>query len=87
MGRRARARSEHTAYVEEYEHAYLVRGTIDIQAARLALFDHLGRKKWTRIVRMPYRPMWTGEINDKKPMPAVALYFAIGRGAERKYKP
>lgn len=86
------------AYVEEYEHAYLVRAYgimwgITAKQAQLALFEFLGRKKWTRIARMPYRPLYTSEIGDERPTGAVAFYFNIGRRehakpAERdKYKP
>lgn len=66
------------ARVEEHDHAYLVRGVAEVQDARLALFEHLGRKKWTRIARMPARPIWTGEFEPRKDAePAVALYFNI----------
>lgn len=64
--------------VEEFPHAYLVRGTNSIDDARLALFKHLGRKKWTRIARMPARPVWTGEFEPRSRAElAVALYFNI----------
>lgn len=73
--------------VEEFDHAYLIHGTTNIAAARKALWKHLGKKKWTRVARMPARPLWTGEFGDKKPHKAVALYFSIAPGAERIYKP
>lgn len=82
-GDRVRVRG-HDYYITEHEHAYLVRGpgilwgpTID--QARLALFQHLGKKKWTRIAAMPARPMWTGEIGEEVPCGAVAFYFDIGK--------
>ena len=91
-GDRVKIKGGVVLYVEEYEHAYLIRGPgikwgPTIEQARLALFEHLGRKKWTRIARMPARPLFTREVGDKNPCGAVALYFAIASGAERKYKP
>lgn len=73
--------------VEEYPHAYLVHHVQSIDAARKALWAHLGNRKWSRIARMPARPLWTGEMGDSKPHSAVALYFAIGPGAKQEYKP
>lgn len=90
-GKRVRIKGGAVLYVEEFKHAYLVRGpgimwgpTID--QARLALFEFLGRKKWTRIAAMPYRPMHTSEIGDDEPCGAVAMYFGIAREG-REYKP
>lgn len=76
--------------VQEYDHAYLVRGYgilwgITVDQARLALFEWLGRKKWTRICAMPYRPLYTVDF-DKEPTGAVAFYFNIGDD-EDGYKP
>lgn len=68
--------------VEEYPHAYLVCGTSKIDDARLALFKHLGKKKWTRIAAMPARPFHSEEKGC-----CVALYFAAGPGGEKVYKP
>lgn len=75
--------------VDEYTHAYVVRGYgikwgITIQQARLALFEWLGRKKWTRIEQMPYRHMWTGDIGDDEPTGSVVFYFNIGPRCGRK---
>lgn len=70
-----------TPQVEEFDHAYLVVGTASIEQARKALWRHLGKKKWTSIAAMPARPFWNGKQS------CVALYFAIGPGAEREYKP
>jgi hypothetical protein len=68
--------------VEEYPHAYLVIGTGSIDAARKALFLHLDKKKWTRIMRMPVRP-----LHDTESGCCVAMYFAAGPGGEQVYKP
>lgn len=68
--------------VEKYEHAYLVVGTDSVDEARKALFKHLGRKKWTRIMRMPLRPFYQPDKGK-----CVAMYFAIGPDAPRMYKP
>ena len=68
--------------VEEYPHAYLVVGTAKIDEARKALFNHLGKKKWTRIAAMPVRP-----LHDSEKGCCVAMYFAIGPGGEQVYKP
>lgn len=91
-GERVRIKDNITLYVEEHGHAYLVRGPgimwgPTVAQCRLALFEHLGRKKWTRIIAMPYRPLHTSEVGDKKPCGAVAFYFAIGRGGKKVYKP
>jgi len=67
--------------VEEYPHAYLIKGTHSIDAARKALWSHLGKKKWTRIRRMPARPFWDGEES------CVGLYFAAGPGGKQVFKP
>lgn len=77
--------------VEEYPHAYLVKGTGDIDAARKAVFKFLGNKKWTRICAMPYRPFWNGEPGGPG-QSCVALYFNVGPACdcheqENKYKP
>lgn len=64
-----------------------------IQQCRLALFEYLGRKKWTRIAAMPARPLYTGSIGEEVPCGAVAFYFNIGKrehakpGELDKYKP
>lgn len=95
-GDRVKIKGGVVLYVKEHPHAYLIRGpgimwgpTID--QARLALFEHLGRKKWTRIARMPARPLYTRELGDEHPCGAVALYFNVGPGATRHdgnaYKP
>lgn len=68
--------------VEEYDHAYLVVGTASIEKARRALWIHLGKKKGAAIKRMPVRP-FHHEIKGS----CVAMYFAIGPGAEKVYKP
>lgn len=67
--------------VEEFPHAFLIKGTHSIDAARKALWVHLGRKKASAIKRMPARPFHDGK------QCCVALYFAAGPGGERKYKP
>lgn len=90
-GKRVRIKDGSVLYVEEYEHAYLVRGPgimygPTAKQGQLALFEFLGRKKWTRIVGMPYRPMYTREIGDAEPCGAIAFYFGIRQG-ERTYKP
>ncbi len=73
--------------VEEYPHAYLVRGTTNIAKAKRAVWKHLGQIKADRINQMPARPLWTGEFGDPKPVGAVALYFSIAGGDDKKYKP
>lgn len=75
----------YNAYVTEHRHAYLVRGfDIDIDKARLALFEFLDRKKWTRICAMPSRPLWTGVMGEEMPVDAVAFYFNIGPRCDSK---
>jgi hypothetical protein len=65
--------------VEEFSHAYLVRGTNLVPVAKQALFVHLGRKRWTRIARMPARPLNTSEFEPRNQAEsAVALYFNWG---------
>lgn len=96
-GKPVRIKGGVTLYVEEYSHAYLVRGPgikwgPTAQQAKLALFEYLGRKKWTRINAMPYRPLFTGEMGDKNPCGAVAFYFNIGPACDchkqdNRYKP
>lgn len=91
-GRRVRIKGNVSLWVEEFDHAYLVRGPgimygPTAQQGRLALFEFLGRKKWTRIAGMPYRPLYTGEFGDKNPCGAIAFYFSVARGGDRKYKP
>lgn len=72
-----------TLYVEEYEHAYLVRapghvgGTLTIPIGRLAVFEFLGRKKWTRVSQMPCRPLSTRELGEEPSCSAIAFYFNI----------
>lgn len=97
VGTPVRTKGGSTAYVQEHPHAYLVRGYgfrygISIDAARLALFEYLGRKKWTRINRMPARPLHTSEFGEKNPTGAVAFYFNIGPACDcheqtNEYKP
>ena len=96
MARKPRPRGErlrvrgHTFYITEHAHAYVVRSVgikygATIDQARLALFEYLGRKKWTRICAMPYRHMWTGEIGEERPCASVVFYFNIGKRED--YKP
>lgn len=73
-----------TLYVEEWSHAYLVRGpglrggTLTINVARRAVFEFLGRKKWTKVAAMPCRPFCTRELGEEPSCSAVAFYFNIG---------
>lgn len=94
IGQRVRTPSGVTAYVEEFPHAYLVRGYgikwgITTNDARLALFEFLGRKKWKRIAGMPCRPLMTSELGDERPTAAVAFYFNCphGFGGDNRCKP
>src|SRR6478609_7222459 len=89
-GERVRVRG-HDFYITEHDHAYVVRNLgikwgATVDQARLALFEWLGRKKWTRIEAMPYRYMWTGEIDEDVPCSSVVFYFDIGRCACHKQR-
>lgn len=91
-GSRVRIKGGVTLWVEEFDHAYLVRGPgikwgPSKEQGRLALFEYLGRKKWSRIAAMPLRPLHTSEMGEKPGHGAVAFYFSIARDGSKEYKP
>lgn len=96
MARKPRPRGERVRargldfYITEHAHAYVVRNNTvkwgaTVDQSRLALFQYLGKKKWTAIAAMPYRYMYTSEIGEEVPCSSVVFYFNIGK--REHYKP